>query len=239
MQSPVHGRHCIDIKATYFKHRVIVPDLLAVHAISGCDSVAATYGVGKTTAENVAIKGHKLDLLGDLAADFMQVEKQATEFMAACYGVQQCSSMTECRHRVWAQRTGKSSSAPKLCSLPPTSEAFHENVLRAHLQVATWHAALLGEPPAMDPVKFGWEADHINKCLIPQNIREGTAYAPWHVLQLVRCGCESEQSCRGGRCGCMGRQLPCTVFCACCASLGLCQNPFNQEEADEGGLEDD
>ena len=91
----------------------------------------------------------------------------------------------------------------------------------------------------MDPVKFGWEADHINKCLIPQNMCEGIAYAPWHVLQLVRCGCESEKPCRGGKCGCMGRQLPCTVFCACCASFGICQNPFNQEDADEGSLEDD
>ena len=37
MQSPVY-----DIKATYIKHSAIVPDLLAIHAISGCDSVAVT-----------------------------------------------------------------------------------------------------------------------------------------------------------------------------------------------------
>ena len=50
MQSPVYGRCCIDIKATYMKHSAIVPDLLAIHAISGCDSVAATYGIAKATA---------------------------------------------------------------------------------------------------------------------------------------------------------------------------------------------
>ena len=77
---------------------------------------------------------------------------------------------------------------------------------------ATWYASLLGEPPALDSVQFGWEADPVNKCLIPQNMRKGTPYAPLHVLQLVRCGCESELSCRGGKCGCMGRQMPCTVF---------------------------
>ena len=78
--------------------------------------------------------------------------------------------------------------------------------------MATWYASLLGEPPALDPVQFGWEADPVNKCLIPQNMRKGTPYAPLHVLQLVRCGCESELSCGGGKCGCMGRQMPCTVF---------------------------
>ena len=84
MQSPVYGRHGIDIKATYLKYSASAQDLLAVHAILGCDFVAATYGVGKTTAVNVASKGHRLDLLGDLTTDFMQVEKQATEFVAAC-----------------------------------------------------------------------------------------------------------------------------------------------------------
>ena len=171
MKSPVYGRSCIDIKATYLKHITIVHDLLAVHAISGCDSVAGTYGVGKTTAVKIASKGYRLNLLGDLTADFQKVEHQSMEFMAACYGIQKCSSMTECRQKLWAQRTGKSSSVPKLCSLPPTTEAFHENVLRAHLQVATWYASLLGEPPAQDPVQFGWEADPVNKCLIPQNMR--------------------------------------------------------------------
>lgn len=159
--------------------------------------------------------------------------------MAASYGVKECSSMTECRQHVWAQKTGKSSSAPKLCSLTPTTEAFHENVLRAHLQVANWRATLLGEPPSMDPVQFGWEADHVNKGLTPQNMCHGTAYAPPHVLKLVRCGCDSEKSCRGGNCGCMSRQLPCTIFCTCCASFGMCHNPFNKKDAEVDTLEDD
>ena len=237
MKSPVYGRCCIDIKATYIKHRAIVPDLLGIHAISGCDSVAATYGIGKVTALTVASKAYRLDLLGDVVAQVTQVIEQAKEFMVACYGVKKCSSMTECRQHVWAQKTGKTSSAPKLCSLPPTTEAFHENILRAHLQVATWRAALSGEPPAMDPVHFGWEIDHVNKCLIPRNISQGTAYAPENVLKLVRCGCDSEKACRGGKCGCMSRQLPCTIFCSCGAVSRVCHNPFNLE--DDGDMEED
>ncbi|KAG0718792.1 hypothetical protein GWK47_051785 [Chionoecetes opilio] len=47
MQSPIIGRSCIDVKETARKHSAIVPELLALHALTGCDSVAATYGLGK------------------------------------------------------------------------------------------------------------------------------------------------------------------------------------------------
>ena len=97
MQSPVHGRCCIDIRATYKKHNTIAPDLLSIYAISGCDTVAATYGIGKITALNIASKGYHLHLLGDKSADISKVVEQATSFMAACYGITSCSLMTECR----------------------------------------------------------------------------------------------------------------------------------------------
>ena len=56
MQLPVKGRTCIDIKETAHKHADIVPSVLALHALTGCDSVAATYGVGKTTT--IAIENY-------------------------------------------------------------------------------------------------------------------------------------------------------------------------------------
>jgi hypothetical protein len=42
--------------------------------------------------------------------------------MAACYGINTpCSSMTKCHQRQWAQKIGKPTVAPKLCSLPPNN----------------------------------------------------------------------------------------------------------------------
>ena len=231
MQSPVHGHCCIDIRATYKKHNTIAPDLLSIHAISGCDTVAATYGIGKITALNFASKGYHLHLLGDKSADISKVVEQATSFMAACYGITSCSLMTECRqcgHRKLAN----------LCLLQNCA-IYHQPwrhlrriFLRAHLQVAQRRAALTGESPAMDPIAFGWEADQQNKSLIPRNMSSGTPYAPEHVLKLVRCGCQSERSCRGGYCGCMGRQLPCATFCACLQD-SMCKNPFNTSYEDK------
>ena len=229
MQSPIHGRKCVDISATVNKHSDIISQVLAVHAISGCDTVAAIYGVGKVTAISVAKKGFKLNSIGKVGADMKQVEREATAFIAACYcSNMKCNSMTECRQRMWAIKTGKNTtSAPKLCSLPPTTEAFVQNVLRCHYQVAQWYGALESNPPPLNPVEFGWDADHTNKSLFPCTVTEGVSLVPETVLKLIRCGCESERACKGNNCGCTGRQVTCTIFCACAGGLG-CSNPFSK-----------
>ena len=54
---------------------------------------------------------------------------------------------------------------------------------------------------------------------------DGISYAPEHILKLVRCGCSSERTCKGGNCSCMGHQLVCTMCCAC-GSGSTCANPF-------------
>ena len=59
--------------------------------------------------------------------------------------------------------------APELKSLPRTKEAFKENVKRAHIQTAIWKSALESEPPALDPVDFGWERDERTMMLDPSN----------------------------------------------------------------------
>ena len=58
-----------------------------MHAITDCDSVAASYGIGKKTAITVVRKAIMLDQLDQLTADIVKVNKQATAFMAACYGI--------------------------------------------------------------------------------------------------------------------------------------------------------
>ena len=42
MESPIHGRSCIYIKETARQHDAIIPAVLPLHALTGCDSVAAT-----------------------------------------------------------------------------------------------------------------------------------------------------------------------------------------------------
>ena len=145
------------------------------HALTGCDAVVASYGIGKTKAIKVSRQGHALDQLGQSSADLADVVKQSTDFMAACYGCKApCSPMTECRQQLWAQKTGKSTAALKLCGLPPTTEAFEQKVYRAHLQVTQWYSALSGNPPPLNAVDYEWEADEANNIASPTKYGRST-----------------------------------------------------------------
>ena len=83
------------------------------NAISVCDTVAASYGIGKSTAVATSNKGFVLDSLFVIDAPWDDVEKEATKFMVASYsglGV----TMSECRKRMLSQKTAKSSGASNL-----------------------------------------------------------------------------------------------------------------------------
>ena len=100
--------------------------------------------------------------------------------------------MGECHQRQWALKTGKfSTSAPKLCSLPHTTEAFHEKW--THLQLAPWYTTLEEVPPPRNPKEYGWEADHTNKTLSPKMRAGGVCLFPEESCKLARYGVDSEK----------------------------------------------
>ena len=60
--------------------------MLAGHALSGCDTVAACFGVGKGKMLKVLKKGVTVNMIGNIKADWSDVMEQATRFTGACYG---------------------------------------------------------------------------------------------------------------------------------------------------------
>ena len=225
MESPLQDRKSTDIKATVkqLESTIVISDLLAAHAVSGCDTVAPCFGVGKATVIRVLkSKSCPLDLLGNANAPMSKVIEQATKFMAKCYGQSSCDSMTETRLTVWKNRVGKAAKMPQLCSLPPTNESFEENVKRSHLQTVIWKSALDLEPPDLDPMLYGWSKDEIAKSFVPITVPKNTSLAPKKILQLIRNSCSSDEPCRSLRCGCHHAKLPCTIFCSC--NNESCQN---------------
>lgn len=217
MVSPIQGRAVIDINATVDQHHELIPDLLAAHGLTGCDTVATYFGIGKAAALRVLRAGTEhLSYIGDTSCVLSEVITQATPFILACYGQTKCTSMTEARQKMWASKVGRSvASAPKLATLPPTNEAFKENVARAHLQVAVWRNTLQPDPPRMDPTAFGWSHEAGSKTLFPKTLPSDTPLAPDDLLKLIRCSCSSEMPCKTQRCGCNSANLACSVFCAC------------------------
>ena len=124
------------------------------------------------------------------------------------------SLTTQCRQWLRALRMGRSTMAPKLCTLPPTTEAFEQSMPRAHHQLAQWYSTL--------------------QCVNRFLTAKGVPNEPASILELVCRGCVSDRMCRGGKCGCMSCQLVCTIFCACRNGKG-CMNPF---KSDSGAIGD-
>ena len=227
MESPVKDRKTIDIRATAKEHRIIIPDLLAAHAISGCDTTASYFGIGKgTVVKTLKAQASPLSLLGDPNANIKDVLQQSCQFIASCYSVTGGDqiTMSSVRQKVWSSRVGKASKlSPKLCSLPPTSESFAENVKRAHLQACVWRQATETDQPEMNPVNYGWEKNEAARSLTPVILPKNVELAPPEVLQLIKCSCGSESPCATLRCRCNSSRLSCTIFCACQGGV-LCSN---------------
>ena len=146
-----------------------------VHATSGCDTVASSYGIGKLKAIATSKKGLDFDSLCVIDAPWDDVEKEVTHFMVTAYGGLGVT-MSEYRKRLWAQKTAKPCDVLKLCSLPQTTEAFNQNIRRAHFEDAQWYAALDPDPPPLNPREYGWEADDINKSHSATTVAQGVCW---------------------------------------------------------------
>ncbi len=190
------GRAIVDIKTTLSKHSQIVGNLWPAHAILGCDTVASYYGLGKGSVIKVLKAGYELSAIGNIDAPFQQVLDQGTAFISACYGIKESMDMSQTRLLVWGKKNGKGHmSSPKLAALPPTKEAFIENVKRAHFQAMLWRNLNINLPPALNPEEFGWKRDSCNRLPIPTNLPEDAKLVPDYILEMIRCGCKSETPC--------------------------------------------
>ena len=202
MESPIKGRTVVDIGKTVQKHSEIVEGILPVHALSGCDTVASYFGIGKATVLKTLRSGHSFNLLGAPGHSMEYVIQQATSFISACYGQTNCSTISETRLKVWLSKTGKGSSTPKLCTLPPTTEAFKGNVKRAYHQVLVWQSLEAQNPPELDSTEYGWVNDDQNKSLQPVTLPDEVELVPEMVLRLIKCGCHSTTPCSSSACSC-------------------------------------
>ena len=215
MESPSKERVILDIKLTQAKHKEIVTNPLPAHAISGCDTVVCYLGIGKGRVIKHLKEGCDLSAIGNVDAPLQQVIDQATRFISACYDKKDSTDMSHTRLLVWVKTNGKGhSSSPNLASLPPTREAFIENVKRAHFETVLWRTINI-DPRQLKPEEFGWKVDTDNKSLSPIGLPDDTKPAPDYILERIRCGCKGEHPCNTKRCSCKNKGLPCTMFCAC------------------------
>ena len=238
MESSVHERQTIDIRATAKEHANILPNLLAAHRLSGCDTVAPCYGIGKMKIlKTRKQRNHTLICLGDSNANWPDVVKQATSFMLACYGAPKLDSMTQARANQRKTRVRRGSSTmTKLCSLHPTDPAFMEKLKRAHFQICIWKHALDLNVPNLDPVQYGWTKDKATKSLAAVHVPPNTDLALSYIQELKECSCSSDPPCVSANCGCKKAGMPCSVFCACkITDCYRAQTHGDDDDDDHGG----
>ena len=190
--------------------------LLLAHAISGCDTVSVTYGVGKLKAYQklmeIDIWQKSMNIIGKQEVSLDEVIDSGEKFFMQLYGkpAKYSSSLDHLREIFYI--------LPKyipISRVPQTSRAFRFRMLRVHLQVNTW--MYLGKTCEE---KHGFKKDD-NGCFIP--IITDKAVAPPYILQDIKCSCHVPNRagllCIG--CGCHKMGLSCNALCKC---SGECEN---------------
>ena len=138
----------------------------------------------------------------------------------------------------WAAKVVKgSTSTPHLNNLPLTTEAFIENVKRAHIQAYVWKHALHSAPPLIDLLNHGFIRDTGTQSLLPRAFPEDVPRSPENILKLIRCLCETDTPCKTMRCRCASAKLPCPFFCKCHAYD--CYNHPTKSNGDDENTSDE
>ena len=92
MQGFKEGKNVISIKESVKKHIDIIPQIMSLHAMTGCDSVPMMYGVGKKKALSIIRKSPLLHLGEETAED--EYMDECKNFVDACYNGKLTSSMS-------------------------------------------------------------------------------------------------------------------------------------------------
>ena len=75
----------ISINRSVECNRDIIPSLVALHALTGCDSVPMMFGIGKARGLK-ALKGNPLQFIDKKSAAMEKVLNEGFKMVASCYG---------------------------------------------------------------------------------------------------------------------------------------------------------
>lgn len=130
-------------------------------------------------------------------------------------------SIDNYRYLTFAKLTRHNKSI-KLSSLPPTTSATHQHLLRTYYQVQTW----LGKK--LNPEQWGWT---MNKNIL-EPIMTVLPPAPDELLNMIFCNCTKGY---GTTCGCRKIGIKCSIICGHCRGQSCfnSNNTLNNENIDD------
>ena len=178
--------------------------LLFAHAVSGCDTTSAIFGIGKVKHMKSLQASSELrssvEIFGLQTASKEQVLSVGEKYVASLYkGGTLNRSLDELRHITAV--------SPKYVPperMPPTKSACCYHSLRVHLQVSTWKELKI----VLDPTNYGFQMDGTTM----KPVISDKEAAPPELLKDLRCSCRSN-ICR--TCSCAKMRIPCNMYCKC------------------------
>jgi len=183
-----------------------------VHAMSGCDTISAFFGIGKVKAMKVIEKSKELQvkttIFGHQDVSKENMTDVGEQFILSLYGARDSvQSLNELRYL-----NMMSTRYVPFERLPPTTRSAYFHCLRVHLQTSTW----LSLRTVMDKEDSGFVVKNGELQPIITDMKP----APPELLQVIRCSCcKGEQLCLS--CSCSKKRLPCSIHCKC---GGECEN---------------
>lgn len=137
---------------------------------------------------------------------------EGTNLLLSCWKQTKVNSLMETRRKVWRYHVSQNNtSAPKLESLPPTSEVFLGNFKKALwlylLQQYGEILWVLTHPPIFNPLDYVWAWDPSSPCLMPRIAKDD------NLLKIISFGCSSEYPWKTKGCLCTKLGLACSIVC--------------------------
>ena len=218
-----HSRSLISIRqACAHLGPVATHRLLALHAIGGCDTTSALYGIGKGVMWkkmcNNDEAGPLCNVLESESASHEDVEVAGLKLMALLYGGKLTDCLNHLRYKAYMNMTASSTLPPRPERLPLTENSAKYHLYRAHLQAVLWKSLMRSD---ISPVEWGWTVNENQ--YVP--LSTDNPAAPDEVLNVVRCKCKlsSPRPCTTQLCSCIKHGLSCVTACKNCNGE-QCQN---------------
>jgi len=145
--------------------------LLAVHAIGGCDTVSAIFGIGKGTVLKRLTAGTQFiastDVLQDRCATVEDVISEGLKLLVGVYGGKPSESLNRLRYQLYCKMATESTLRPKPQRLPPTKASAQYHIMRAHLQAVRWSML---NASALEPTEWGGDSPMMD-CSLPRQVK--------------------------------------------------------------------
>ena len=198
--------------------------LIRLHSFTGCDSLSAFAGEGKTSALKLLMKEERFQYLFLRSGQNLTVTQDDMalfeEFVCYLYGGQKLKvkGVSDLRYLLFCAKGAEVGSQQQ----PPSRGCLQKHFFRLNYQSFVWRNSLKDLNDLPSPVEYGWKIKREDLVIDWTDEKA----APDTVLELLFCGCKT--SCKTKIYACVSNGRFCADRCKC----DSCVNKIDDIEQD-------